>query len=63
MMNPNDIKLESIDRMFHYESQARYLDELDREPAIEMAKCYLKLYLKQQEVFADLSTMGLTSEG
>jgi len=62
MMNPNDIKLESIDRMFHYETQARYLDELDREPAIEMAKCYLKLYLKQQEVLADLGAMGLTDE-
>jgi len=62
-MNPNDIELESIDRLFHYESQSRYLDELDREPAIQMAKCYLKLYLKQQEVIENLGSMtGLTDE-
>jgi hypothetical protein len=35
--------------MFFYETQARLMDSLSREDAILSAKCFLKLYLKQQE--------------
>jgi len=59
-MDPNTIKLETTHRLFHYESQSRYIEELDREAAIEIAKCYLKLYLQQQE--AILSLGGLTTD-
>lgn len=61
-MNPSEIKLESIDRMFQYESQARCIDELDHQTAIQVAKCYLKLYLQQQEVFAGMGFEGLTED-
>ncbi len=59
-MDPSDIKLESIDRMFQYETQARCIDEMDHQTATQIAKCYLKLYLQQQEVILALG--GLTEE-
>lgn len=58
-MNPDKITLDSIDRMFQYESQARIIEELSREEAINMAKSYLKLYIKQQEV---LENLGLSKD-
>jgi hypothetical protein len=53
-MNPDKIQLDSIDRMFQYESQARIIDQLDHDEAINAAKSYLKLYIKQQEVLQNL---------
>jgi hypothetical protein len=40
--------------MFQYESQARIIDQLDHDEAINAAKSYLKLYIKQQEVLQNL---------
>ena len=48
-MNPDNITLDNIQKMFYYETQARLMDSLSREDAILSAKCFLKLYLKQQE--------------
>ena len=56
-MNPSDIELSDINKMLVYEQQARDIDKMDRDQAINFAKAYLKLYLKQQEVVADLSKM------
>lgn len=56
-MNPSDIELSDINKMLVYEQQARIMDKLDREEAIEFAKAYFKLYLKQQEVVASLAKM------
>lgn len=53
-MNPDNIQLETIDKMFQYESQARIIDQLDHEQALNFAKSYLKLYMKQQEVIGKL---------
>lgn len=58
-MSPDDIKLDSIDRMFQYESQARIIEQLNHDEAINMAKSYLKLYIKQQEV---LQSLGLPED-
>lgn len=57
-MNHQEIELNNIQKMFLFEQQSRVLEEASREEAIEIAKCYLKLYLKQQEV---LSIIGLPS--
>ena len=51
-MNPEEIQLENINKMLAYEQQSRLIDTLDRDQAINFAKSYLKLYLKQQEVVA-----------
>lgn len=50
-MNPNDISLENLNKMFEYEKFARDIDSIrDIEELKNVAKCYIKLYLKQQEV-------------
>jgi hypothetical protein len=54
-MNPEEIQLENISKMLVYEQQSRLIDKLDREEAINFAKSYFKLYLKQQEVVANLA--------
>ena len=61
-MDPSEIKLESIDLMFQYESQSRIIDELNHDAAILIAKCYLKLYLQQQEVLTQMGFEGLTGD-
>lgn len=53
-MNPDDIKLENINKMLVYEQQSRIIDQLDRKEAIKFAKSYLKLYLNQQEVLSKI---------
>jgi hypothetical protein len=54
-MNPEDINLESIDKLFEYEKHCRVLDTLDGEELVNFAKLYCKLYLKQQEVVTSLA--------
>lgn len=58
-MNPDDIKLQSMKRQFHYESQSRLIEQMDADEILNAAKSYLKLYLSQQEV---LESLGLTTE-
>jgi len=53
-MNPDNITLDNIQKMFFYETQARLMDSLSREDAILSAKCFLKLYLKQQECLKNI---------
>ena len=50
-MNPDDISLETMNKSFAYEKLARDVDDID-DPSVfrELAKCYIKLYFKQQEV-------------
>ena len=53
-MDPDEITLESITKLFEYEKHSRFIDELNEEELRNFAKLYCKLYLKHQEV---LSTM------
>ena len=54
-MDPNQIDLESISKLFEYEKYSRQIDEInDLEQLRDFAKCYIKLYLKQQEVVLKL---------
>lgn len=57
-MEPDDIKLSSIDKLFEYEKHSRVIDELNFEELKNFAKLYCKLYLKQQEVLIDLDMIG-----
>ena len=56
-MNPDDIKLDSMGKSFEYEKIAREIEKMDRDQAIDCAKSYLKLYLKQQEVVSTIANM------
>lgn len=52
-LNPNDIELETMNKSFAYEKMARDIDEIgDINTLRDIAKCYVKLYFKQQEVLA-----------
>lgn len=53
-IDPSSIELSDINKMLVYEQQSRIIDKLNREEAIEFAKAYFKLYLKQQEVVSSL---------
>ena len=50
-LNPNDIELETMNKSFAYEKMARDIDEIEDINVLkDLAKCYVKLYFKQQEV-------------
>lgn len=53
-MDPNEISLESISKMFEYEKHARVIDQMSKDELVKFAKLYCKLYLKQQEVLSSL---------
>jgi hypothetical protein len=53
-MNPDKISLENMTKLFEYEKLSRDIDSIDDiETLRNLAKSYIKLYLKQQEVVAD----------
>lgn len=58
-MQPNEIKLDSIDKLFEYEKHCRVIDELSFEEVKDFAKLYCKLYMKQQEVLSSLGMLGV----
>jgi hypothetical protein len=58
-MDPDEIKLESINKLFEYEKHSRIIDELDINELRKFSKLYCKLYLRQQEV---LATLGPTPD-
>jgi hypothetical protein len=54
-MDPNNIQLEDINKLFEYEKQSREIDECDDiEKLRTMLKISIKLYMKQQEVIKEL---------
>ena len=57
LMDPNEIELETIDKMFEYEKHSRLIEELSFDELKNFSKLYCKLYLKQQEVMASLGTI------
>ena len=53
-MDPNEINLETMSKMFEYERLSRLIDNLSENELKSTAKSYIKLYLKQQEVVSFL---------
>lgn len=52
-MKPEDLVLEDLSKNFEYFKMATEIDNLnDIEEVKNIAKCYFKLYLKQQEVIS-----------
>jgi hypothetical protein len=56
-MNPDEIELESISKLFEYEKHTRVIDTLNEEELRSFSKLYCKLYLKQQEVLSALTDL------
>ena len=58
-MDPNNIQLETIDKMFEFEKHSRVIDELSLDELKNFSKLYCKLYLKQQEVLSSLGNLEI----
>ena len=59
-MNSNEIELENLSKSFEYFKYSSEIDLIDDvEQLKNIAKCYYKLYLKQQEVISNFSIKGL----
>lgn len=53
-MDPNEIELTTIDKLFEYEKNARTIDSLSVDDLKIFAKLYCKLYLAQQEALSKM---------
>lgn len=54
-MNPDDIKLDDLSKVFEYFKLSSEIDAIDDvEKLRTIAKSYVKLYMKHQEVVLDL---------
>ena len=59
-MDPNKIKLEDLSKSFEYTKACLEIDSIEEiENVKNIAKAYIKLYLKQQEVVKDLMKINL----
>lgn len=58
-MDPNDIELETVVKLFEYEKHSRLIDKLDSDQLKNFAKAYCKLYLKQQELLSSIESIKL----
>jgi hypothetical protein len=59
-MNPNEIELENLSKNFEYFKYSSEIDLIDDVDQLKnIAKCYFKLYLKQQEVISNFPIKGL----
>lgn len=58
-MEPKEIELETIDKLFEYEKHSRVIDEMNNEELRKFSKLYFKLYLKQQEVINFLGSIQI----
>jgi len=59
-MDPDKIELENLSKSFEYFKVASEIDNItDIEDVKNVAKCYYKLYLKQQEVVSNLMSSSL----
>lgn len=54
-MDADDLKLENISKLFEYEKISREIDTCTNLDLMRnLCKCYVKLYMKQQEVVSDM---------
>ena len=61
-MDPDKIELENLSKSFEYFKVCSEIDSLDDMDKVKnIAKCYFKLYLKQQEVVANLAIKSFES--
>jgi len=59
-MNPNEIELENLSKNFEYFKYSSEIDLIDDVDQLKnIAKCYYKLYLKQQEIISSFPIKGL----
>ena len=53
-MNPDTIELSNLNKSFEYIKLSNQIDSINNiEDLRNLAKCYFKLYLKQQEIVSE----------
>lgn len=58
-MDPDNITLENLSKNFEYFKYSNEIDSIDDTEQLKIiAKCYYKLYLKQQEVISNLGVLN-----
>lgn len=58
-MDPTKIELQTVNKLFEYEKHSRLIDSMDIDELKIFAKLWCKMYLKQQEVIADLGKINI----
>tara|TARA_B100000482_G_scaffold36674_1_gene23188 strand:+ start:862 stop:1071 length:210 start_codon:yes stop_codon:yes gene_type:complete len=59
-LDPNSIELSKPSKEFEYEKHSRAIDDMDDIKMLkDLLKCYIKLYLKQQET---ISLIGIPTD-
>lgn len=54
-MDPDDMKLETVSKMFEFEKISRELDSCTNIDLLRnLCKCYVKLYMRQQETLISM---------
>ena len=54
-MNPDNIELDNLSKIFEYEKISRELESYTNIDLLKnICRCYVKLYLKQQETLTSL---------
>ena len=57
-MDPSNITLESVTKLFEYEKISREIDTCNDITLLKnIAKSYVKLHLAQQEIFFNIDTL------
>jgi hypothetical protein len=57
-MDPDNIKLTSMNKLFEYERLSRNIDNIDDIGSLRnLAKSYIKLYFFQQEILSNLGEL------
>ena len=55
-MNPDNIELDNLSKIFEYEKISRELESCTNIDLLKnICRCYVKLYLKQQETLTSLN--------
>jgi hypothetical protein len=55
LMNPDDITLDKPSKSFEYEKISRDIEKIEDIALVKnMARCWVKLYLKQQETLSSM---------
>lgn len=61
-MDSEELKLESISKLFEYEKISRELDTCTNIDLLRnLCKCYVKLYMKQEEVIQSIGLSNLNT--
>ncbi len=57
-MDPDSIQLETTSKLFEYEKLSREIENCeDIDTVKEMSRCFIKLYLRHQEVTTQIMKM------